>query len=140
MRVQSMNGSALVGVAAHCTIFSYPCSICIVPCGWKTTIQQSDTSAPQGAFERSVSSRFFIFVALFRLPVGGGLVNGSWMWRQDGEPVSKNAEEFLEKGKEALDKRTGEVEQHKVRSHKETSHGALWRSLIVSSAGLHAKY
>ncbi|CAM9254093.1 unnamed protein product, partial [Scytosiphon promiscuus] len=32
---------------------------------------------------------------------------------QDGEPVSKNAEEFLVKGKEALDKRTGEVEQHK---------------------------
>lgn len=35
--------------------------------------------------------------------------------QQDGEPVSKNAEKILEKGQEALDERTGAVEQHKVR-------------------------
>eukprot|EP00752_Nemacystus_decipiens_P007045 g6318.t1 len=32
---------------------------------------------------------------------------------EDGEPVSKNAEKILEKGQEALDERTGAVEQHK---------------------------
>lgn len=35
-------------------------------------------------------------------------------FRQDGEPVSKNAEKILEKGQEALDQKTGAVEQHKV--------------------------
>ncbi|CAB1115055.1 unnamed protein product [Ectocarpus sp. CCAP 1310/34] len=32
---------------------------------------------------------------------------------EDGEPVSKNAEEYLVKGKEALQQKTGAVEQHK---------------------------
>lgn len=35
--------------------------------------------------------------------------------QQDGEPVSKNAKKILEKGQEALDERTGAVEQHKVK-------------------------
>ena len=42
---------------------------------------------------------------------------GVWLsFLQDGEPVSKNAEKILEKGQEALDERTGAVEQHKVGS------------------------
>lgn len=43
---------------------------------------------------------------------------GVWLSVQDGEPVSKNAEKILEKGKEALDEKTGAVEQHKVRGGK----------------------
>ncbi len=34
---------------------------------------------------------------------------------QDGEPVSKNAENMLQEGQKALDLKTGAVEQKKVR-------------------------
>lgn len=45
--------------------------------------------------------------------------------------MSKNAEKILEKGQEALDERTGAVEQHKVRGGNISHHCLVWRRGVL---------
>lgn len=95
-------------------------------CAWSLT--GAATLSPRQS-SRGASLLFFFFVVLptYRRRLRLATCDDD-LFCQDGEPVSKNAEEYLVKGKEALQQKTGAVEQHKV--GRDVT-GGSWKPLVA---------